>query len=55
MAVMDGTVVRVAKETRRFAAETQPDGTLKEIGNSSGVSERSTNFQPSVGVPERRP
>ena len=55
MAAMDDSVVRITKEIRRSAAEMQLDGTLKEIGNSSGVSERSMNIQPSVGIPERRP
>jgi hypothetical protein len=36
MSAIDESGVRITKEIRRSATETQLDGTLKEIGNSSG-------------------
>jgi hypothetical protein len=36
MSAIDESGVRITEEIRRSATETQLDGTLKEIGNSSG-------------------
>jgi hypothetical protein len=41
MTLMDDSAVRIAREIRRSAAETQLGGTLEEIGDSSGALFRS--------------